>query len=159
MQRSIRLVKSAGSRIDQQDVHPPVVVVVEDGDPGSGRFRQVMLWRKTVVVNPCDSAFTGRNFAKDRTRGDGSKSNACEQKGYVTWPAPRPSHSRRFYKKCRLDLLRRPRSSSRPPRGTCELKTTLLPVVGAIQVDSGMANPISHHRMSQEWERRSDPHL
>ena len=54
--------------VDDKDVHPAVVVVVEEGASRADRFGIVALVRLRVVVNPGDAACLGRDFLKDDAR-------------------------------------------------------------------------------------------
>jgi len=90
MQRNFRLVETAGAGIYQQNIHPSVVVVIEDRDPGSGRFRQVVLVRQSAGVLPGNSTLAWWNLAKNRIGRDRKKAGGSEQKHNPNQPAPQP---------------------------------------------------------------------
>src|ERR1700730_3447683 len=52
----IRIVEIATSAIDQVNIHPAVIVVVEKSAARAGGFRQVVLRRASVGVLPCNPA-------------------------------------------------------------------------------------------------------
>src|SRR5215472_10515728 len=58
------IVEVALAAIDQVDVHPAIVVVIQKRAARSGSFRQVVVLGPAVYVLPGDTAFRGRNFFK-----------------------------------------------------------------------------------------------
>src|ERR1043166_1632816 len=66
--RLFRLEEIAWPAIDQVDVHPTVVVVVQECAAGAHRLRQVMLGRCGVVVDPANPARFRGNFLEEGTR-------------------------------------------------------------------------------------------
>src|SRR5262249_53138430 len=60
--RGLWVEEIAAAAIDQIDVHPAVIVVVEEGAAGSGSLRQVVLSGTAVYVSPCDSCRAGRQL-------------------------------------------------------------------------------------------------
>src|SRR6266566_4449369 len=63
-QRRLRIVEVTLAAVHQVDVHPAIVVVVQERTARSGGFRQVVICRATVDMLPGDSAFCGRDFLK-----------------------------------------------------------------------------------------------
>lgn len=49
------MIEIRGAGVDQEDVHPAVVVEVEEGAAGSHGFREVALGGEGVVVGPDDA--------------------------------------------------------------------------------------------------------
>src|SRR5208282_1539631 len=74
-ERARRRIKICLAAVDQIDVHPAVVVVVEEGTPGAARFRQVLFGGLAGGVNPRDAAAGRRNLLEGglRRRGTGRK--------------------------------------------------------------------------------------
>ena len=61
-----RLIEIAASAVHQINVHPAVVVVVEECAAGSDCLGQMSHWGATVHVNPRNAAGGGRDFFKRR---------------------------------------------------------------------------------------------
>src|ERR1700683_3553363 len=57
-----RTVEIAGPAVDEVDVHPAVVVVIEEAAAGADGFRQIPFGRAAVGVCPVDSGGGGRHF-------------------------------------------------------------------------------------------------
>ena len=55
-QRFARLEEIGRAAIDQVNIHPPVVVVIEKCAPGAKRFGQIVLGGHGVVVHPINAA-------------------------------------------------------------------------------------------------------
>ena len=62
------LIEIAGPAVHQVDVHPAVVVVVEEGAAGSHGLGQVMIRRGGVVVDPANAAGFRRDLLEERAR-------------------------------------------------------------------------------------------
>ena len=60
--RRLRVIEVATTAVDQVDVHPAVVVVIEEGTAGSSSFRQKHLRRAPVTVHPSDPTDRWRNL-------------------------------------------------------------------------------------------------
>jgi hypothetical protein len=69
--RLSRLVEIARAAVDQVDVHPAVIVVVQKGATGTDRLGQVALLGPGVVMHPGDAAGGGGDFLKEGRRGPG----------------------------------------------------------------------------------------
>src|SRR5206468_10754301 len=67
-ERSSRFIEIARSAVHQVDIHPAIIVVVQERASGAYSFRQIHFRRLTAYVNPGDTAGGGRNFFK---RGNG----------------------------------------------------------------------------------------
>ena len=84
-QGRIGIVEVALAAVDEIDVHPSVVVVVEKGAACAGGFRQIFLRRLAGGVHPGDAAAGGWHFfegigrcsTSEATQGDGS-GGACK---------------------------------------------------------------------------------
>ena len=66
LERRGGLKKVAGTAVHQVDVHPPVVVEIEEGASGTERFREESRWRPGVLVRPGDAARRRRDFDEER---------------------------------------------------------------------------------------------
>ncbi len=55
----------AGAAIDQENIHPAIIVVVEEGAAGAQRFREEPARRYGVFVNPIDFGVGRRNFEEE----------------------------------------------------------------------------------------------
>ena len=62
------LVEIARAAVHQVDVHPAVVVVIEEGAAGAHGLGQVVLGRCGVVVNPANAAGFRRDLLEERAR-------------------------------------------------------------------------------------------
>ena len=67
-ERLLRSIEVAGAAVDEVDVHPPVVVVIEERAARAQGFRQEARRRHRVLVDPADSARRGGNFFEERRR-------------------------------------------------------------------------------------------
>ena len=65
-QRTWRIVEIAFAAVDQVNVHPAVIVIIEEGTAGSRCFRQILLGRFPRRVGPGYAAHGGRNFLEIR---------------------------------------------------------------------------------------------
>src|SRR5579872_3968737 len=70
-QGRVRIVEIAFATVDQIDVHPAVIVIVEKGASRSRGFRQVFLRRFSCGVDPGDPAGFGRHFLERVRRARG----------------------------------------------------------------------------------------
>ena len=61
-QRRIGIEEIAFAAVDEINVHPAVVVVVEEGAARACGFRKIVFRRTPVYVSPGNSGFCGRNF-------------------------------------------------------------------------------------------------
>src|SRR5437868_1869981 len=52
--------------VDQVDVHPSIVVVIQKGATCAGGFRQIVFWRAAIHVAPTDTTRGGSYFFKQR---------------------------------------------------------------------------------------------
>ena len=74
--RWLRIEEIALPAVDEINVHPPIVVVIDECAPGTYGFGQVHLWRSAVAVHPRDAACCGWNNLKgkfDTALGGGEK--------------------------------------------------------------------------------------
>src|SRR5262249_59412616 len=62
LERRGRRVEITGAAVDQVDVHPAVVVIVEEGASRAHGLRQVVSHRVSVVVRPGNAARLGGHF-------------------------------------------------------------------------------------------------
>ena len=63
-----RLPKIAGAAVDEEDVHPSVVVEIEKGATGAERFGEVAARRDGIFVDPVDMAGGRRDLEEERLR-------------------------------------------------------------------------------------------
>src|SRR5439155_26009911 len=68
-QRRIGIEEIAFTTVDEVNVHPSVVVVVQEGTACAGSFRKIVFRRTPVYVSPGNSGFSGRNFFEQGWRG------------------------------------------------------------------------------------------
>src|SRR5712671_1987064 len=59
-----RMEEIRGTTIDEEYVHPTVVVVVEESTPSAYRFWQIPFRRVCIVMDPRDPTFTRWNLSK-----------------------------------------------------------------------------------------------
>src|SRR5439155_12573575 len=82
-ERRLRIVEIAAAAVHQVDVHPTVVVVVDERAARARGLRQVHLGRPAVRVYPRDAARSRRDLLKGGRRGSLSRSGArrysCER--------------------------------------------------------------------------------
>src|SRR5437764_186037 len=71
-----RSVEVGRAAVDKIDVHPAVVIVVEEDAARAYCLRQITLRRHGIIVNPCNAALSGRYFREGdrRRRGCGRSS-------------------------------------------------------------------------------------
>ena len=67
-----RTVEITGPAVDEVNIHPAIVVVIEKCATRSDRFWKVRHRRASVHMHPCDSAGSCWNFLKRRRRSVGS---------------------------------------------------------------------------------------
>jgi hypothetical protein len=67
-QRPFRFEEIARTAVDEIDVHPAVVVEVEERAPGADGLRQIPVRRHRVLVAPCDPALRCRHLFEQRAR-------------------------------------------------------------------------------------------
>ena len=60
------MVKSGRAGVNQENIHPAVVVVIKDRHPGPHSFRKIMLRGAAALVDPGNSRFGGRDLTIDR---------------------------------------------------------------------------------------------
>jgi len=65
-QRLFRCVEVALAAIDQVDIKPAVLVVVEEGAARTGGFGQILLGRASAIVDPLNPAERRRNLLENR---------------------------------------------------------------------------------------------
>ena len=87
LQRRLRREEVGRAAVDHEDVHPAVVVVVEERHARPHGLGQVSVGRHRVVVHPGDAARRRRDFFEDRP--DGAKRRARAPAGRQT-PRGRP---------------------------------------------------------------------
>src|SRR5262249_35357052 len=63
-QRGLRIVEVTLAAVDQVNVHPTIVVVIEKSAAGPGCLRQIALWRFACSVRPFDAAHLRWNLPK-----------------------------------------------------------------------------------------------
>src|SRR5260370_3577746 len=59
-----RMKKIGGASVDEEYVHPAVVVVVEESTPSAYRFWQIPFRRVCIVMAPGNTTFTRWNLSK-----------------------------------------------------------------------------------------------
>ena len=63
-----RFPEIAGAAVDQENVHPAVVVEIKKGAAGAESFRQIAAGRHRILVHPLNAAGRGWNFDEERRR-------------------------------------------------------------------------------------------
>jgi hypothetical protein len=66
--RRRRIVKSGGAGVDQENIHPAVVVVIKDCHPCPHSFREISLRGAAALMNPGNPRFGRGHLTIDRSR-------------------------------------------------------------------------------------------
>ena len=95
-QRLFRRVEIARAAVDQVNVHPAVVIVIQESAAGAQAFRQITLRRLGVLVHPRYAAGLGRYFFEDGAQPEPARRATTFQSGRFP-PVRRPPEA--FYAK------------------------------------------------------------
>ena len=93
--------------VHQVDVHPAVVVVVEEGTARAERFGEIALFGHCIVVDPCDSARSRGQLFKQRSsiaswQADGEEKHQAEIAGKMSCSTTETRRARRFHRGIRV---------------------------------------------------------
>src|SRR5881394_3067725 len=66
--RSIRSKEIRWTAVDEINIHPTVLVVIEERTTGAYSLRQISIRRMSAIVNPGYAALTGRDFFEGDVR-------------------------------------------------------------------------------------------